>query len=1034
MFNEAQESVVRAYDRHVPLLSSAVSSLQNEIGNEFNVKTEMMGRALLQETKPFLTEVTKEMKKVRVDAQRGSNEIFQMYRRDEFYMRSAAESMDGVFQTISNAWSKAVQYMSQSYDIFYETASMTVDILNNMMDEVVEDVIRMVVSWQKSAAMALSRMGDRMSQIREVYLDQMAQKGLLLANMVMSSSGDLVVSAAEKVQEMVSRYAPTAGRYLQVVKTNLKTVNAWILANYADQMKMVTEHPTYLALSEYAGRVMQTVWEFKEQLSYEEIVSSSRMMLQNSGENVAHAYAYIRDHPNINYVNEIAAKAFQQSRQLAMDLGMNTMAVNIAEELFQKTQQLVWNSLRDLVDEYSNFRGNLHYTYEPENGKIEMEMRMPVLRNSLIQLLDVHSYPQIQKLRELTSQISFGDFCVWDTYYKYKRYTDVSYWIPPFKAQAMIVGNQHFMTFDQLDFDFAGECSYLLARDFLDGNFTVTVNYVRDDTRAVKKSLNIYTDGVKVEVSRDNKVTVDDRKVELPQEIGQTAVTMEDGVITVNNRLGYKVKCNFVHDLCTMEVSGFYFGKTGGLFGTNNYEPALDMMTPNNKLAANLEDFSESWKVGTAQCTRKNMAEGQIMDIRAQEKCEALFKNDNSEFRSCFRQVNPKPFLSMCSKDLSLVRESEQMSKMCSSAAAYVENCRHEGVNLNMPKHCVRCQRMNADDMLSGDVVRITNGEPVRAADVVFIVEEKECNRNVPRVLSKLAQSIEGSFRKNGYRQVHFAVVGFGGDGIYSDAHVVTSDSQVFATVRNVDSALNSLPTGNGDSNIFMALRYAAGLPFMTGSTKTFVLAKCSACKVEEMKADYSEMLRTMLDSDITLHLLMDHEFETKSATKAPKAKKVLGLDRKFAYTQKDMKDSELRGDQDLLAQLKTPKDLCVPLALEVNGSFFSMSRLLDSSRNVNKKTVEVFSRRVIKTAEPAECQICECIATQSGIGKSVCQRCVSPVVAQLVSDDISPMIYPSNEGDHHEPSNVIESEEVEDVLEEPARPVRKSMKNKRKN
>ena len=33
------------------------------------------------------------------------------------------------------------------------------------------------------------------------------------------------------------------------------------------------------------------------------------------------------------------------------------------------------------------------------------------------------------------------------------------------------------MTFDKKFYEFAGECSYLLARDFIDQSFSVVVNY-----------------------------------------------------------------------------------------------------------------------------------------------------------------------------------------------------------------------------------------------------------------------------------------------------------------------------------------------------------------------------------------------------------------------------------------------------------------------------------------------------------------------------------------------------------------------------
>lgn len=44
-------------------------------------------------------------------------------------------------------------------------------------------------------------------------------------------------------------------------------------------------------------------------------------------------------------------------------------------------------------------------------------------------------------------------------------------------AHAMIVGSQHFVTFDQRHYDFKGHCSYLLANDFVGHEFSLVLNY-----------------------------------------------------------------------------------------------------------------------------------------------------------------------------------------------------------------------------------------------------------------------------------------------------------------------------------------------------------------------------------------------------------------------------------------------------------------------------------------------------------------------------------------------------------------------------
>lgn len=74
---------------------------------------------------------------------------------------------------------------------------------------------------------------------------------------------------------------------------------------------------------------------------------------------------------------------------------------------------------------------------------------------------------------------------------EYQRYILIS-------AQAVILGSQHFITFDKAFYDFAGECSYLLTRDFEDGNFSVILKPNEGDEPA---SVLVLKDDTSVEIS-----------------------------------------------------------------------------------------------------------------------------------------------------------------------------------------------------------------------------------------------------------------------------------------------------------------------------------------------------------------------------------------------------------------------------------------------------------------------------------------------------------------------------------------------------
>lgn len=157
-------------------------------------------------------------------------------------------------------------------------------------------------------------------------------------------------------------------------------------------------------------------------------------------------------------------------------------------------------------------------------------------------------------------------------------------------AQAIIAG-QHIRTFDRRHYDFSsGDCSYLLARDFQDGNFTVFVNY-----NGQEQSLTVHSNGMTIDIARDNTVKLDGSKVELPLQHFNTTVTRKGQNVVVSSTLGVELTCNNMDEYCTVEMSGFYFAKTGGLFGTYNNEPSDDFTTSSNQNTTDVQEFANSW-------------------------------------------------------------------------------------------------------------------------------------------------------------------------------------------------------------------------------------------------------------------------------------------------------------------------------------------------------------------------------------------------------------------------------------------------------
>ena len=85
--------------------------------------------------------------------------------------------------------------------------------------------------------------------------------------------------------------------------------------------------------------------------------------------------------------------------------------------------------------------------------------------------------------------------------------------------------------------------------------------------------------------------------IDLPVVLEDTYIKREGYKITLLNKKGLKVICNLVYNICTFKVSGWYFGKTGGLLGVYDNEPSNDRMTSNRVIVDDLKTFTDSWQI-----------------------------------------------------------------------------------------------------------------------------------------------------------------------------------------------------------------------------------------------------------------------------------------------------------------------------------------------------------------------------------------------------------------------------------------------------
>jgi len=310
----------------------------------------------------------------------------------------------------------------------------------------------------------------------------------------------------------------------------------------------------------------------------------------------------------------------------------------------------------------------------------------------------------------------------------------------------------------------------------------------------------------------------------------------------------------------------------------------------------------------------------------------------------------------------------------CKAAAMYVMHCKKEGVSVRLPRACVACDKPSYDQYLEGE--ELTAYAADQSADVIYVIEEKPCNREALNKLADLTNNIDSALKAKNLNNNKFGLIGFGGAEIHNNEHTHTVGGQIFGSAQDFERSISTLIFNKEGDNtdVFKALRMAAKYPFRAGVAKSVVLLTCSECT--EQNARFKEIEHNFLQRGISLHVIMDHEFTLSSDISTPKTSLLFGIDKDTAFTAKHVSDKELSGDAELFSQVSQPNSMCSKLAQETDGSFFNFNKMTAGRVRFQKHFLDVFSRRVAKSASVPECQVCECVSDSNGAGRSVCKPC----------------------------------------------------------
>ncbi|XP_068624199.1 uncharacterized protein Apoltp [Battus philenor] len=629
-------------------------------------------------------------------------------------------------------------------------------------------------------------------------------------------------------------------------------------------------------------------------------------------------------------------------------------------EALNKTWEIVYAKLTDIAKTALQYE-ELHRTpktnfiFDPRQGEIRLEQKLPMSWHAFNRSPDFTEIAEYRAVRNFMDDWLTSNRTIWSYYYEIRPYMDINNLMPPFTGMAMMTGQGTLVTFDKEVFTIPEAGTYLLTKDYRQNNFTVLMesnDRGQFDLVVLTKKNLIYIDLYKEQVSlgRDNHLS-------LPAVVEDFVVDRRTDLLLVEGQSGLEIECNLLFRTCKLQVSGWQYASLGGLLGTFNNEQYDERQLPSGTLRASVPVLAHAWSLRPSSAAKPSLSAHPANDTQ----CDKFFRNKVSPLHPCFSVIDAQPFYAECASGIDA----------CALANAYLELCSQQHVPTHIPDHCVQCVTSQGELVEEGSFVQLEN--PPNSTDIVFVVEAQYCNKNVRKAknIDLFVEAFDSKLQDNGFSDNRYAVVAYGGRGVFREPRALYVDNQLFTDAVDVPRHFDAVRIEKADlvrnesrtrADAFAALRFASGLPLRAAVPRAIVLLPCARCDAAAMALDYSTIYHNLMENSVTLHILMNDEF---TLSKKRVAKYLFGVDSTLAYTNKDYEN--LVGDPGLRKQVKLPKDklgVCTSLAMETNGTVWAGAKL-SGERGAARRFATVVASRVARSGRACATARCECRAAR---------------------------------------------------------------------
>lgn len=636
---------------------------------------------------------------------------------------------------------------------------------------------------------------------------------------------------------------------------------------------------------------------------------------------------------------------------------IKTFTASVNKYVTSKLENKPVNDVEELKTIFVNFVKAVNLLFDRFSSTLSTTLDEPGFAGGFPSFVTFKLFPYVSsvKFSPLSYLRNEKFYSVRDFLYQFRPYA----WnpfavVPPFTMHGEVADGSHFFTFDGRHFTFPGSCQYVLASDFVDGNFSIVANVENGKLKAVT-----LMDKDVVELNDKGVVTLNGKATDLPLHKNDVHVWRRFYTVNLLTTYGASVMCTTDLKVCHFTVSGFYLGKLRGLLGNGNNEPYDDFTLPNGKVSESSTDFANSYKA-TKTCAA--VADpGHASHEHSSPVCSKLFGSDSS-MRYCYFFKDQTNYREACEHAVHDAENADEAG--CSIAYAYASACRLELIPVDVPAQCKKCS-VGGKDVSVGDAFSVKS--PQKQADVVMVVDT-----SMGPLLGELVQATINDLRKelksNGVPDVQVVVLGYNRNQKY--VSLFTSGGKLDYTGKlgqaDVSGPENCKPlvTGNEKVDEFLKTLHDLGekvaedlamtpdaraflealqYPFRSTASKSIVLVHSDDSEKAPNPTRAVKSLLATLDlktKGIGLHVVTPvKSLGITNSKDQKKVKEIVGFNSKQAFTLADSKKRTNIGSTDLKNSLKYDSDLLVDMVQQNDGFVFVLQNFSGQKQAKDKKS-----------------------------------------------------------------------------------------------